>query len=70
MVYFKDDKDNIIIPTDFEIKNGENITEIKLHKMNDITYSGEQAYTPGQEYMLEWIYEYYDLPSNVNLVYE
>lgn len=68
--YFNKENDKILTDCSRKIKNGENITEIKLHKMNDITYSGEQAYTPGQEYMLEWIYEYYDLPSNVNLVYE
>lgn len=35
MVYFKDDKDNIIIPTDFEIKNGENRDKYFYeHKIN------------------------------------
>ena len=73
--YFRNDNvnrenDRILTEYSLKIKRGEKVTEIKLHKMNDITYSGDQPYVPGQDYMLEWIYEYYDLPNSVQLIYE
>lgn len=51
------------------IHNGENIEQVYLNKLPDILYSGEQPYIEGCEYILDWIYEYYDIPSSVQIEY-
>ena len=51
------------------IKNGEEIEHVFLSKLPNILYSGEQPYIEGCEYILGWIYEYYDIPSSVTIEY-
>ena len=53
-----------------EIKNGEEITKINLYKVPDILYGGEMVYVEGFEFMKNYMDEYYDLPAEVQLIYE
>lgn len=53
-----------------EIKQGKQINEINLKKLNNPLYTIEQPYDEGYEYIKEWIKKYYDLPSQTVLIYE
>ena len=49
---------------------GEEITKINLYKVPDILYGGEMVYVEGFEFMKNYMDEYYDLPAEVQLIYE
>ena len=73
--YYDNDKinrenDKILTEASIDIKNGKKVEKIKLHKMKDITYSGDQPYIDGFEYISIWIKNYYSLPKDVELIYE
>lgn len=51
------------------IQNGEDISEIKLYKMSNILYSGEQPYMENCDYIKIWMKEYYNLPQDLNIIY-
>ena len=53
-----------------EVQEGKTVEEIQLNRLNDLTFSGEQPYVEGQEYILNWIYEYYDIPYDVKIIYK
>jgi len=62
--------DEILKSSSALIQQGVEIPVIYLHKMADITYSGEQPYTEGNDYVRVWILEYYDLPMDTVLIYQ
>ena len=68
--YVNKQNNKILSETSKKIKNGENISEIKLNKLADLTYSGDQPYTKNNGYILIWIIEYYDLPEDIKINYE
>lgn len=53
-----------------DIKNGKNIEKITLNMLPDLTYSGDQPYIGNNDYILTWVKEYYDLPSDIKIIYE
>ena len=61
--------DSILQEKSKEIREGKSVKKIKLKKLNDLTFSGEQPYSSGQEYIVSWIYEYYDIPNDVEIIY-
>lgn len=68
--YVNKQNDKILIDASKDIKNGMDIEIITLKRLPDLTYSGDQPYTENNEYILPWILEYYDLPENVEIIYE
>ena len=68
--YINKENNEILLATSKKIKNGENISKIKLKKLPDLTYSSEQPYMENYEYILLWIIEYYDLPKDIIIIYE
>ncbi|MEG0872451.1 MAG: DUF6056 family protein [Clostridia bacterium] len=62
--------DEILKQTSTMIKEGEIIKEINLNKLNNPLYSGEQPYTVGNEYILKYIKQYYDLPKEIQINYQ
>jgi hypothetical protein len=61
---------SILEKTSKNIANNENIEVIYLKKLPDILYSGDQPYYEGNEYILEWIREYYNIPKNISIIYQ
>ena len=53
-----------------KIKNGEKIEQIKLKKLPDMLYACDQPYVEGFEYIQFYIKCYYQLPQEIELVYE
>lgn len=53
-----------------KIKKGEIVDKIILKKLPNILYSAAQPYMPGSEYILYYIREYYDIPQNIEIIYE
>jgi hypothetical protein len=43
---------------------------IKLFKLKDGLFSGDQPYYEGNEYIMTWIKKYYNIPENVELIYQ
>lgn len=68
--YVNKKNDQLLIEAAEKIKNGENISQIKLNKLPDLTYSGDQPYTENNDYIFMWIIEYYDLPKDIEIIYE
>ena len=64
------ENDETLIKTSKDIKNGKSIETINLRKLPDLTYSGDQPYIGNNDYILTWVKEYYDLPSDIKIVYE
>lgn len=60
----------ILIKASDDIKKGNDINIIKLNKLPDSTYSGEQPYIGNNDYILIWVREYYNLPENIEIIYE
>ncbi len=52
-----------------ELKHGNVIKDIKLDKVKNILYSGDQPYTIETEYIKYYIREYYDLPEDFIINY-
>lgn len=53
-----------------KIKKGEDIKVITLKKLKNILYSGDQPYTEGNDYITIYMKEYYDLPKDIEIIYE
>ncbi len=53
-----------------QIKNGEDVDKIILKKLPNVLYCGEQPYMDGYDYILGWMKEYYNLPSEIDIQYE
>lgn len=68
--YVNKKNNEILINSSIKIKSGEKINKIKLKKLPDLTYSGEQPYIGDNDYINQWIIEYYDLPENIKIMYE
>ena len=52
------------------IKQGERIKEVRLYRLLDELCTKEMVYDPGFDFMIFWMYEYYDFPPNVAFLYE
>lgn len=52
------------------IKDGEKIEKIRLKKLPDMLYASDQPYTEGYEYIQFFIKCYYQLPQEIELIYE
>ena len=52
-----------------KIQNKEKITTIPIQKQKYILYSGEQPYIEGNEYIEEWLKNYYALPKEITFTY-
>lgn len=52
------------------VKQGERIKEIRLYRLLDALCTMEMVYDPGFDFMIFWMYEYYDFPPNVAFLYE
>lgn len=65
-------KENSIILEDAskKISAGEKIEKITLKKMPNILYGAAQPYMAGSEYILYYIKEYYNLPMDIEIIYE
>lgn len=61
--------DRLLTETSQKIQNGENVNSVTLKKLPDILYSGEQPYTEGNNYILIWMREYYNLPKDFEINY-
>ena len=44
--------------------------KIILKKLPNVLYCGEQPYMDGYDYILGWMKEYYNLPSEIDIQYE
>ena len=53
-----------------KISTGEKIESIRLKKLKNDLYSSTQPYMPGSDYIQYWIKEYYNIPYEVQLIYE
>ena len=53
-----------------QITNGENITEVTLKELPNILYSGEQPYIEGNDYIMYYMRQYYNLPQDFVIHYE
>lgn len=62
--------DGVIRDSVRRIRDGEEIKEIKLYQNPDPLCSCEMVYDENFSYMIYWMDEYYDLPSDVELKYE
>lgn len=62
--------DSVIRDSVRRIRGGEEIKEIKLFQNPDPLCSCEMVYDENFSYMIFWMDEYYDLPSDVELKYE
>ena len=52
------------------IKQGERIKEVRLYRLLDELCTKEMVYDPGFDFMIFWMYEYYDFHPNVAFLYE
>lgn len=62
--------DTILNSTSDRIQNGEQITSITLQKLPQPLYGSDQPYQEGGSYILNWIREYYNLPPDLEIIYE
>lgn len=53
-----------------KIEAGEVVEKVKLSVLPDITYSAEQPYMEGCDYILIWMKKYYHLPQEIEIIYE
>ncbi len=53
-----------------QLEAGNEIHEVTLQKLPDISYSGEQPYTEGNDYILHYMKEYYNLPEDFVIQYQ
>ncbi len=60
----------ILKQASIDLKNGKSVDKIVLYKMVDPMYANIQPYEKGFEYILTWMYEYYDIPDSIEIVYE
>ena len=52
------------------IHGGEKVTEVHLYQLLDNLCSNEMPYNPNFSFMIYWMDQYYDLPEDVELVYD
>lgn len=64
------ENDRILTEVSEKIKSGETVKEATLKKLPDLTYSGDQPYMEGNDYIMIYMKEYYDLPKDFNIMYE
>lgn len=62
--------DHVLREASKQIEIGEPIENITLLKLTDFTYSAEQPYMPGFEFIQVWMKQYYNLPENIIINYE
>ena len=62
--------DTILKSVSKEIKSGKNIKTVKLKKLQNSTYSIEQPYDEGFDYIAYYMKYYYDIPQSVEFIYE
>ncbi len=52
------------------IKQGEEITKVSYYKVPNTKYNNDMPYMESKDYIQYWLRDYYELPQNVELVYE
>ena len=52
------------------IRQGEEIKEIRLYRLLDDLCAQDMVYNPNFSFMIYWMDHYYDLPSDVELVFD
>lgn len=52
-----------------KIYENQSVEEVKLYKLVDDLYGGQQVYQENLSYMKIWIDEYYNLPHNITYIY-
>ena len=62
--------DKVLQDSSKKINDGNKIKVIELKKLPDITYSGDQPYIDGFEYINMWIKNYYSIPNDVKIIYK
>ena len=62
--------DSILKETSKRIKNGEKIDKVKLKKLQDLVYGTDVPYLEGLDYIYEYIKYYYELPQDLEIVYD
>ena len=67
--YINQKNNEVLLNASYEIQNGKHIEMIELNKLPDLTYSGDQPYVEGDEYIFTWIKEYYNLPEDIEIIY-
>lgn len=68
--YINNINNTILMESSEKISNGDNMETIKLFKLKDGLFSGDQPYYEGNEYIMTWIKKYYNIPENVELIYQ
>lgn len=53
----------------WDLELGEPITSVKLYRLPDATYAGQQLYGGGLDYMQFWMNAYYMLPNDITYDY-
>ena len=61
--------DNILKESAKKIKNGDDIKKIELIRLNNDLYSAFQPYMENTYFIVNWMKEYYDIPYEVEIVY-
>lgn len=61
---------SILLETSDKIKNGEKIKSIRLKKIQNRLYGIEQPYDDGYDYIAYYMRFYYEIPNNVEFIYE
>ncbi len=64
------ENDRVLKEVSQNIQAGMQYDHVVLHMVPDILYSGDQPYTEGNAYIIDWIREYYDIPKDVVISYE
>lgn len=60
---------SVLLETRELIRNGIDVSEVRLYKLKDDTYSGGQVYHEQIAYMKQWVDEYYCIPHDIPYVY-
>ena len=61
---------NLLVQTSEDIKNGNDISSIKLLKLPDSLFGSDQPYQENRSYILDWMKRYYALPQDLIVTYE
>ena len=64
------ENDKILTQVSERIDKGEDIRQVTLKKLNNILYSGDQPYMEGNDYITIYMKEYYNLPKDLDIIYE
>lgn len=65
-----DENDQKLQTASEQLANGEAVTEVTLKQLPNILYSGEQPYIEGNDYIMYYMKQYYNLPEDFVIHYE